>query len=159
MSRFGDTITKCSQKWCHESIKHGIMKFLSGILKWCYWMRFAQTESDLALWLRDRRSNSLMMALMAHQISLILLFLLLQTFKLVDPSCSLDRYTVWTFSDQVWSRSISRNRRKLLYIVISENAAWNTSWIGSHMAKMSWSNCLLHLWPCLCQFVAISIEY
>jgi len=86
-------------------------------------MRFAQTESDLAQWLRGRRSNSLLMALMTHQILLILLFLLPQTFKLVDPSCSLDRYTVWASSDQVWSRSIHRNRRELPYMVISENVA------------------------------------
>jgi len=58
-------------------------------------MRFAQTESDLAQWLRGRRSNTPLMALMAHQIPLILLFLLPQTFKMADPSCSLDKYTVW----------------------------------------------------------------
>jgi len=48
----------------------------------------------LAQWLRSRRSNSSVMALMAHQYPLILLFLLSQTIEMVDTSHTLDKYSV-----------------------------------------------------------------
>ncbi len=110
-----------------------IMKIQSGILEQCNWMRLPQKAKLLIQWLRSRRSNS---SLMAHQFSLILLFLQPQTLDLDDPSCRLDRYTVWASYGQFWSRSIYRKSRNLPYTVISENVVcyvgyfW-TKWIGS----------------------------
>jgi len=61
-------------------------KLFSDILEGCIWMRFPWRAKKLAQWLRSRRSNSPLMGLMAHQNSLMLLFLLPQTSQIIDPS-------------------------------------------------------------------------
>ena len=89
-----------------------------------------------------------------HQNSLILLFLLPHTLKMADPSCNMERYSVWASSDQIWSTSIHRRRKELPFMVISENASSNTTEIASHMANPSWVIGLSLIWPHVCQFAA-----
>jgi hypothetical protein len=55
-------------------------------------MKNTQEPGELDNWLRSRRRSRSLMALMAHQISLILLFLLPHSLDLVDPSGILERY-------------------------------------------------------------------
>jgi len=54
-------------------------KLCSGILEGSIGIMFPQRAKKLAQWLRGRRSNTSLMALMAHQFPLILLFLLPHT--------------------------------------------------------------------------------
>ena len=56
-------------------------------------MKF-KVNKRLDQWLRSRRSNSSLMALMAHQNPLMLLFLLPQTLEMIDPSHKLDKYSL-----------------------------------------------------------------
>ena len=88
-------------------------KLLSGILEWFKWLRFALKAKQLVLWLRSRRRCSSLMALMAHQNTQIMQFLLPQTLKFTDSSCSLDRYSLWTSSGQVSSRSIQGKENEI----------------------------------------------
>jgi hypothetical protein len=122
-------------------------------------MRFQQTEVDLVQWLRSRRSNSLLMALIAHQNTLILLFLLPQSLDLADPSCNMKRYNVWAFSDQVWNTSLHRRRKELPFMVISEHASGNTTGIESYMVRPSWWNCLVSIQLYICRFGGRYIKY
>jgi hypothetical protein len=52
----------------------------------------------------------------------ILLYLMQYPMDLHDPSCSFQRYNVWAPSDQIWKDSVHSKRRKLPYMVKSENA-------------------------------------
>ena len=69
-------------------------------------MRNTQGAKELYEWLRSRRRSSSLMALMAHQTSLILLFLLPQTLDLFDSSGSFGRYSVSPLSDQFSNESL-----------------------------------------------------
>jgi len=72
---------------CHFGRPQNLLrKLFSGILERCIGMRFPQRAKKFNQWLRSRRSNSPLMALMAYQNSLILLFLLPQTSQIIDPS-------------------------------------------------------------------------
>ena len=107
-------IQEKSRRLCHFGVfpchfggpQSHICKIHSGILEGCGWVTNAQEPSQLDEWLRSRRRSSPLMALMAHQNSLILLFLWPHSMDLVDLKCVLDRYSVWTSSVQIWNRSI-----------------------------------------------------
>ena len=81
-------------------------KFHSGILEQYYCMRNTQEPSQLDEWLRGRRRSSSLMALMAHQISLILLFLWPHSLDFDDSSCDLEGWSVVPPPGKVWDQSI-----------------------------------------------------
>jgi hypothetical protein len=41
--------------------QNSFKKTTSGIVEWCYWMRFAQKPKELGQWLRSQRQNSSLM--------------------------------------------------------------------------------------------------
>ena len=90
-------------------------KIHSGILEGCYWVRNTQEPRQLHEGLRCRRRSSSLMALMAHQFSLILLFLLPHSLEFDDPSCSLGRINVWPSPVQIWDQSIHWRVRNSVY--------------------------------------------
>jgi len=98
-------------------------KSLSGILEGCIGTMFSQRAKKLAQWLRGRRSNTSLMALMAHQFPLILLFLLPHTCWFLSSSCSLQIYSAWASPDHVSTKSIPSKGKKLPNWVISPSFA------------------------------------
>jgi len=102
-------------------------KIHPGILDWYWWMRNTQEPSQLDECLRSRRSSISLMALMAHQYSLILLFLWPHSMDLDDSSCILGRYNVCPSSVQIWGQSIRWRVRNSVNDIFEEIPGWNSN--------------------------------
>jgi len=127
-------------------------KIHSGILEQCYWVRYAQEPSQLDEWLRCRRRSSSVMALMAHQNSLILLFLCPHSMDLDDSKCVLDRYSVEPPSIQIWDRSIHWRVRNSVNGYFQKTPGWNFNQTTPPLPKVNRRRYLSLLYPHSHQF-------
>jgi hypothetical protein len=94
------------------------------------------------------------MALMAHQISLILLFLWPQSLDLVDLSCILERNNVWPSSVQIWGQSIHWRVRNSVNDEFEEIPGWNSNQTTLSLPQVIKRICLPLLYPQCDQFSA-----
>jgi len=131
-----------------------VCKFHSGILEQCYWMRNTQESKKLDEWLRSRRRSSFLMALMAHQNSLILLFLWPHSMDSDDSSCRLDRYSVWPSSVQIWGQSIHWRVRNSVNGKFQNTPGRNFNQTTLPLPKLNKRICLSLLYPHSYQFSA-----
>jgi len=127
-------------------------KFHSGILEQCYWMRNTQESKKLDEGLRCRRRSSSLMALMAHQTSLILLFLLPHPMEFGDPSCVLEGRGLGPPSIQIWDRFIHWKERNKHKSNFQETPGRNFNQTTLPLPKVNRRNYLSLLYPNSYQF-------